>query len=445
MPTTVTLSNPVRVKFAKDLLAALGLPVTAENIRFLEAWQQAEGTRARFNPLATTKTYAGATTFNTAGVKNYATYEDGIAATAATLRLKAYTGVMAAMRSGTSAETAAQAVAASPWGTGQGVLRVLGSRGASGAAPAAGSSGVPEVTAPAAAPVVPPDVQADNLKAYYGAYSWMLDIPELAKILNEATAKHTPGDGWLEAALSNSDWYKSYARQAAVDFDILRRSKPRAAEDKVQSTITTITDRATALGIQITPERARDIALHALTVGLTPAELNKAVDNEFHYRPGGVTGQAATELQTLREKARAYGVPVSDDTLGSWVEQIVKGTATEDTFDSYIREQAKSLFPSLAGAIDAGFTVRQYADPYLQLIQKELGVTADSVDLTNPKWSRFLVKIDPKTGERTSMDLDETLRTLRSDPQYGWSSTVGAQNMAAAFDQQLGQMFGVSA
>jgi hypothetical protein len=115
-----------RAQWATDLLNQLGLPVTAENVKALGAWAQAEGTKATYNPLATTQSMPGATSFNRVGVRNYASYSDGIAATARTLTNGHYPNILAALRSGTSAVAVAQAVANSPWGTGSGVLRVLG-------------------------------------------------------------------------------------------------------------------------------------------------------------------------------------------------------------------------------------------------------------------------------------------------------------------------------
>lgn len=114
-----------RTQFAHDVLAQLGLPATAENVRAMVAWQQAEGTKAQFNPFATTQGWNGASNFNSVGVKNYESYADGIAATVKTMKNGFYDGVLDALRTGNSAEAVGRAVAASPWGTGEGVLAVL--------------------------------------------------------------------------------------------------------------------------------------------------------------------------------------------------------------------------------------------------------------------------------------------------------------------------------
>ena len=62
------------------------------------------------------------------GVKNYATYQDGIDANAHALLNGRYTNILDALRAGNSAIAVAQAIQNSPWGTGGGVLRVLNSQ-----------------------------------------------------------------------------------------------------------------------------------------------------------------------------------------------------------------------------------------------------------------------------------------------------------------------------
>jgi hypothetical protein len=114
-----------RTQWATDLLNRLGMPVTSENVKALAAWAQAEGTKAGFNPLATTQSMPGASSFNSVGVKNYVSYADGLQATVQTLTNGRYANILAALRAGNSSIAVAQAVANSPWGTGQGVLRVL--------------------------------------------------------------------------------------------------------------------------------------------------------------------------------------------------------------------------------------------------------------------------------------------------------------------------------
>jgi hypothetical protein len=117
------------VQWAKDFLTQLGAPVTASNVQAITAWEQAEGTKAAFNPLATTQGgFAGETQFNSVGVKNYVSYQDGIAANVKVITNGLYGNILSALQQGNSATAVAQAVANSPWGTGTGVERVLASQ-----------------------------------------------------------------------------------------------------------------------------------------------------------------------------------------------------------------------------------------------------------------------------------------------------------------------------
>ena len=108
--------------WAKALLEQLQLPLTQQNVAAITAWEIAEGghwhNTAHYNPLDTTMPEPGATSMNSVGVKAYVSWAQGFTATIATLRNGYYGGILAALRAGTSAIAVADAVAASPWGTG---------------------------------------------------------------------------------------------------------------------------------------------------------------------------------------------------------------------------------------------------------------------------------------------------------------------------------------
>ena len=117
------------VQWAKDFLTQLGAPVTGPNVQAITAWEQAEGTKAAFNPLATTQSgFTGETQFNSVGVKNYTSYQDGLAANVKVITNGLYSNIISALQQGTDAMAVAKAIAASPWGTGTGVERVLSSQ-----------------------------------------------------------------------------------------------------------------------------------------------------------------------------------------------------------------------------------------------------------------------------------------------------------------------------
>lgn len=116
-------------KWASDFLTQLGMPVTGENLKAITAWESAEsgGGGGHFNPLNTTQGgFAGESDLNSVGVKNYTSYGDGLAANVKVLNNGDYQPILDALKQGDNAMSVAQAIASTPWGTGQGVERVLG-------------------------------------------------------------------------------------------------------------------------------------------------------------------------------------------------------------------------------------------------------------------------------------------------------------------------------
>jgi hypothetical protein len=114
------------VQWAKDFLTRLDAPITSENMRAITAWEQAEGTAARFNPLATTQSgFSGETNFNSVGVKNYVSYADGLDANVKVINNGLYSNILAALQRGDDAHAVAQAITNSPWGTGALVDKIL--------------------------------------------------------------------------------------------------------------------------------------------------------------------------------------------------------------------------------------------------------------------------------------------------------------------------------
>jgi peptidoglycan hydrolase CwlO-like protein len=111
-----------QVTWAQAFVKSLGMPITADNVAAVVAWEMAEGghwyNTAYYNPLNTTQSMPGATIFNSVGVKAYTSWAQGLKASVITIRNGYYGGILDALRRGNDAQAVADAVAASPWGTG---------------------------------------------------------------------------------------------------------------------------------------------------------------------------------------------------------------------------------------------------------------------------------------------------------------------------------------
>ena len=79
-------AGPVTYRsWSRALLSSLKAPACRSNMRVVVAWETAESTLARYNPLATAYALPGAVPANTSGVENFVSFAQGIEATRNTL------------------------------------------------------------------------------------------------------------------------------------------------------------------------------------------------------------------------------------------------------------------------------------------------------------------------------------------------------------------------
>jgi peptidoglycan hydrolase-like protein with peptidoglycan-binding domain len=109
----------------EKILQELGAPITDENMKFMFAWRQAEGKGGKNNPFNTTQNMAGATNFNSVGVKNYLTISDGVNATLKTLKNGRYNCIINGLQQNIGASEIAKCQSLKTWGTGDLVATVL--------------------------------------------------------------------------------------------------------------------------------------------------------------------------------------------------------------------------------------------------------------------------------------------------------------------------------
>ena len=103
--------------WAAAFLNGIGAPTCFDNLLTMVTWQVQEGTTANWNPLATTYPMPGATNFNSVGVKNYQSMEQGLEATRRTLDTTSYgyPEILSALHRCPGSMVTARAINASSW------------------------------------------------------------------------------------------------------------------------------------------------------------------------------------------------------------------------------------------------------------------------------------------------------------------------------------------
>jgi len=130
---TVSVAGVTDANVYEKILEGLGAPVTDENMKFMFAWRQAEGSGGKHNPFNTTQNMPGAVSINTHGVKSYRNPQDGVIATIKTLRNGRYGCIVNGLVNNIGADKIAQCESLKTWGTGDLVAKVIAgyNRGAS--------------------------------------------------------------------------------------------------------------------------------------------------------------------------------------------------------------------------------------------------------------------------------------------------------------------------
>jgi hypothetical protein len=115
--TPYTTNPTTPAQFAADDLYAAGLPNTASNEKLLEAQMTEEGMPgSENNPLATSVQEPGSSAVNSAGVQDFPTAAEGVAAQGETLQQPNMSSIYQALKSGTATpQQYAQALAASAY------------------------------------------------------------------------------------------------------------------------------------------------------------------------------------------------------------------------------------------------------------------------------------------------------------------------------------------
>ena len=272
----------------------------------------------------------------------------------------------------------------------------------------------------------------------YGQYAAFLQHPEIGPILSKAATEKWSKDVLL-GELQKTEWWQTTNESARQWMALESRDKVEA-QSQINAKSADIMARANQLGYPISRQRAEVIAKDALKFGWQGNELDRAIGMD-----AGQQQLLQSSFGTsLKQTASAYGIPVSEASLGTWAKRIASGEETEENFVTWARDMAINLYPTLTAHLTRGGTVEEFYDPYREIAAKTLQISPDQIDLSDPKWSAALSATD-SMGERRAMRTDEWQKMLMSDDKYGFRYTKNANDLAEEAVGNLKRMFGRAA
>lgn len=277
------------------------------------------------------------------------------------------------------------------------------------------------------------------VRKHYAQYAWMLDVPDIANVMREAAEK-----GWateeVQGAFVATDWYKKTEPATRLWLET-KSVDPAAAADKKAKQKTILRNQALTLGINIPAADLDALAEDSLKFDWDDNELRAALGRYYNYDPKNLLGAAQATSNHLRQQARDWLVPIDDATLGKWTEQVIRGEATTDYFDTYLAQQARSLFPQLEEPISRGVAPSQWMAPYVSIAAQTLEMDPEKIDLRDTKWLRAINQVDEKGG-RTPMTLYDWENLLKTDESYGWDKTRHGRDHGATLARNIAAQFG---
>jgi hypothetical protein len=261
--------------------------------------------------------------------------------------------------------------------------------------------------------------------------------PEIKKILDQAVA-----GAWdsarFERALWNTQWWKKQA-EAKRNLSVLKATDPAEYKLQLATKATAVASLAARMGVKINVEYW---AQRALDNAWDEGTLRAIIFNNGRS-PGFSGGGEAGEYEShLKETYGAYGVPVSQSRLNSDIHDILAGRQTIGGLDNMLREQAKKMYPQFTADFDAGKTLWDIADPYIQTMASTLEIGDAQINLNDPKIKTALQHTGPD-GKHAPMQLWEFEQKLKADPR--WDTTKQAANETYSVLEKIGQDWGFSA
>lgn len=153
---------------------------------------------------------------------------------------------------------------------------------------------------------------------------------------------------------------------------------------------------------------------------------------------GDLAGSSGVAQDTIKAMAQNYGINLSQQLSYDLVRDLIQGKTDEAGVEQVFKEQAKIMFPHLAEKIDAGFSPRKIADPYISNTMNILEKSATEADMFSPYVKEALSYKDAN-GNYALPTADEHARMLRGKEE--WLSTRnGKESLMSAADNILKQM-----
>lgn len=269
----------------------------------------------------------------------------------------------------------------------------------------------------------------EELAASYGwAYGFLKGQSELRKLFDSAVDESWSPDKF-QAELRDTKWWKQNSadmRKAAVE----KSTDPATYNAKVQAAKIQIQQLAAEMGAAIPASKLNKMADQAVRTNMDEALLKNVLGGYIDFQDNGGTlrGSAGQFEQSIREFAYNMGITLDKQTIKNQAQLIGRGLATEQDFQNQIVNQASSMFPGYKSQLEAGQSMMDIANPYIQQMADDLDIPYTSINLNDPLLKQALNGVN-SAGKPTGMDATTFQSVIRNDPRWKRTNKATANVM----------------
>lgn len=264
----------------------------------------------------------------------------------------------------------------------------------------------------------------EELASEYGfAYSFLKSVPDVAKVFDDYVKNNLSKEAF-QAELRGTKWWQENSdtmRKAQA----MKSTDPATYEANLQATQVLVEQTAAKIGASIPPKKLKSIAEKAFATNMDEGQLANVLGGYIKFIGGTLKGEAGQYENSIKSYAATQGVTLDDQSVKNQAALIGRKLATEADFKNQIMQQAVSAYPGYRQQLEAGQTMQDIANPYVQIMAQELELPPSDVKLTDPLIRSALNGVN-KDGKPTGMDQTTFLQRVKNDPR--WSQTQNAQD-----------------
>lgn len=356
----------------------------------------------------------------------------------------------------------------------------------------------------------------DNAEYGYSSFSLKIPQLNAVMITTALAPNGMFDQNTLQGIISNTDWYKQTDQNQRV-WQAALVSDPSSAHNALAEAQDKVLATANQVGVKLTKTQLDQIANVYAAQSYTPtntlgaesgtsqewldqAVVNTALNikatgqvvpggtNEQYDYANGVTDVNATQSPTdltgvmqslyqgLLGAAQSYLLYNPDDPtkgmlseqdLMNQVDQAMKeytGTGASGQISQFVdgqvakyteqyKQQASSLYPTLAPVIQAGSTPQSYITPLTNYVAQQTGMSQGQINPLDPQWN-WIISSPGANGVLGPVTQDQALKKI-TDPGFSWTdpngqqmtymNTNAGQQIQNQFSQQFAAAFGKGA